>query len=487
MNCFIILPNQLFDIKYLKNYKDYKFFLIEEPLFFGDSRRVKNFSKLKLVLHRASMKFYFDYLKENKIDVEYVEFNELTKKSKGYSFLKKFEFVTIYDPVDHLFLDGLKKYVSKSKKELTIIDSPLFLLTRDDLDEYDKTKAKSKTFFHKHFYDWQLKKLDIPYISKSYDEENRKNIPKDLEIPKSIRDKNDNETVYVIEAKKYVNENFGKNYGNVEDYFFPVTHKTAKKWLTNFLKKRLIHFGDYQDAILKDNSFLFHSLLSSLINIGLLTPEYVLKKTIKYYENNKKKIKINNFEGFVRQLIGWREYERMLYQLYYEELVNSNYFGSKKKLNKKWYTGELNVLPIDDTIKKGFKNGYLHHIERLMVMLNFMVLAEIHPHEVYKWFMEFACDSYDWVMVGNVYGMGYFNTNTMRKPYISTSNYIRNMSDYKNDGNWNEIWDALFYKFLSDNKSKLKGGAAVYLRNLVHFEKKSAKEKKEILDKAKLV
>ena len=134
MNCFIILPNQLFDIKYLKNYKDYKFFLIEEPLFFGDSRRVKNFSKLKLVLHRASMKFYFDYLKENKIDVEYVEFNELTKKSKGYSFLKKFEFVTIYDPVDHLFLDDLEKYVSKSKKELTIIDSPLFLLTRDDLD-----------------------------------------------------------------------------------------------------------------------------------------------------------------------------------------------------------------------------------------------------------------------------------------------------------------------------------------------------------------
>ena len=480
--CFIILPNQLFEIKYLVNPKDYKFFIIEEPLFFGDKRRVKNFSKLKLVLHRASMKYYFDYLKKEKIDVEYIDY----KKIKNYSFIKECESVSMFDPVDHLFKKTFCQVLKKKKLELEIFDTPLFLLSLCDLDEYNDTKGKSKTFFHKHFYDWQLKKLDIPYISKSYDEENRKNIPKDLKIPSSIIKKNDNDSKYVKEAKNYVNENFKNNYGDVENYFFPVTHKTSAKWLSNFLKKRLLHFGDYQDAILKDNSFLFHSLLSSMINVGLLTPKQVLDKAIKYYEKNKKEIKINNFEGFVRQLIGWREYERMLYQLYYKELVSSNYFGSKKKLNKKWYTGELNIEPIDDTIKKAFTNGYLHHIERLMVMLNFMVLAEIHPDEVYKWFMEFACDSYDWVMVGNVYGMGYFNTNTMRKPYISTSNYIRNMSNYKNDGHWNEVWDAMFYKFLTDNKSKLKGGAAVYLRNLVHFEKKSPKEKKEIFQKIKI-
>ena len=194
-----------------------------------------------------------------------------------------------------------------------------------------------------------------------------------------------------------------------------------------------------------------------------------------------------DYEGFVRQLIGWREYERMLYVLDYENLISSNYFGNKKKLNKKWYTGETGLKPIDDTIIKAFKNGYLHHIERLMVMLNFMNLARIHPRQIYNWFMEFSCDSYDWVMVGNVYGMGYFSTNTMRKPYLSTSNYIRQMTDYKNDGHWNEIWDALFYKFLTDNKPKLKGGAAVYLRNLVHFEKKSSKEKKEIFESTKLI
>ncbi len=476
-NCLIILPNQLFEKKYLKKYKDCQIFLIEEPLLFGDKERIKNFSKLKLVLHRGSMKFYFDYLKKNKFDVEYVEY----KNVKKYDFTKKYDNINIFDPVDHLFLKRFKKNISK--KNLNIIDSPLFLLTLSDLDEYMKHRGKSKTFFHKHFYDWQLKKLNIPYISKSYDELNRNKIPKNFDIPKPVISKNDNQTKYVKEAKEYVDKNFKNNYGNTEEYFFPVTYKTSKKWLQHFLKNRLSNFGNYQDAIIKDESFLFHSLLSSLINIGLLTPKEVVDTTIEYYEKNKKEVKINNFEGFIRQIIGWREYERMLYQLYYDDLVKSNYFGNNKKINKKWYTGELGIEPIDDTIKKAFKTGYLHHIERLMVMLNFMVLARIKPIEIYNWFMEFACDSYDWVMIGNIYGMGYFNTNTMRKPYISTSNYIRNMSNYENDGHWNEVWDAMFYKFLIDNKSKLKGGAAFYLRNLAHFEKKSASEKKEIFNK----
>ena len=263
-------------------------------------------------------------------------------------------------------------------------------MTLSDLDEYMKQKGKSKTFFHKHFYDWQLKKLKIPYISKSYDEMNRNKIPKDFDIPKPVISKNDNNTKYVKEGKEYVDKNFKNNYGNVEDYFFPVTHKTSKKWLKHFLKNRLSNFGNYQDAIIKDESFLFHSLLSSLINIGLLTPQEVVDETIEYYEKNKKEVKINNFEGFIRQVIGWREYERMLYQLNYDDLVNSNYFGNNKKLTKKWYTGELGLEPIDNTIKRAFKTGYLHHIERLMVMLNFMVLVRIKPIEVYNWFMEFA-------------------------------------------------------------------------------------------------
>ena len=474
--CFLILPNQLFNKKYISKYKDCKFYIVEESLFFGDKERIKNFSKLKLTLHRGSMKYYFDYLKKNNFDVEYVDY----KQVKKYNFLKQFTNITIFEPADHLFLKRFKNLLLK-KQNLDIIDSPLFLLSLSDLDEYMIHKGKTKTFFHKNFYDWQLKKLNIPYIDKSYDDLNRNKIPKDLNLPKPVISKNDNNTKYVIEAKEYVNKHFKNNYGDTDEFYFPITHKTANKWLTHFLKNRLYNFGNFQDAIIKDESFLFHSLLAPLINIGLITPKQVIDTTVKYYEKNKKEIKINNFEGFIRQVIGWREYMRMLYQLAYDDLISSNVFGNDKKLTKKWYTGELGIEPIDDTIKKAFKTGYLHHIERLMVMLNFMVLARINPRDIYNWFMEFSCDSYDWVMIGNVYGMGYFNTTTMRKPYISTSNYIRNMSNYENDGHWNEIWDAMFYKFLIDNKPKLTGGAAFYLRNLAYFEKKSKSEKEEVL------
>lgn len=478
MNTFIILPNQLFDKKYLKKYKKSKFFILEDPVFFSDSKRIKNYSKLKLVLHRSSMKYYFDYLKNNKFKVEYIDF----KNIKKYNYLKDSEDITMFHPEDHLFQKRIETFAKKNKIEINYLDSPLFMLSRDDLDEYMEHRGKSKTFFHKHFYDWQLKKLDIPYIDKSYDELNRSSVPKNLDIPDTITKKNDNNTKYVIEAKEYVNKNFKNNYGDVDDFFYPITHKTAKKWLEDFVKERLSKFGTYQDAILKDEPFLFHSLLSSVINIGLITPKQVVDVTIKQYEKNKKEIKINNFEGFIRQVIGWREYMRMLYVLYYDELISSNYFDNKKKLNKKWYNGTLGIEPVDTAIKRGFKYGYLHHIERLMVMLNFMGLARIHPDDIYKWFMEFAIDSYDWVMIGNVYGMGYHNTNIMRKPYLSTSNYIKKMSNYKADGKWDKTWDAMFYKFLTDNKNKLKGGAAVYLRNLVYFEKKSKKEQKEIFD-----
>ncbi len=493
MNYFLIFPHNLFPKKQLLKFipkdldvKDLRFLIIEDPLFFGDKERIKNFTKLKLVLHRASMKYYEDYLDDEikPKSVKYIEYND----AKKYSYLKKLkkeDNIYMFDPCDHL----LVKRITKIKKP-NILDTPLFLLSNDNMKEYEKEKGKSKTFFHKHFYEWQLKNdpggIKVPYIKKSYDEENRKPPGKQLKVPTFIGDKvNDNDSKYVKEAKKYVDKNFKSNYGDVENFFFPITHKTSNKWLKDFVKVRLKNFGTYQDAILQNEPFMFHSLLSSMINIGLLPPSEVLEEVINYYEKNKKEVKINNYEGFVRQLIGWREYERMLYVLDYDNLTSSNYFGNKKRLNSKWYTGDTGLKPVDDTIKKAFKNGYLHHIERLMVMLNIMNLARFHPRQIYNWFMEFACDSYDWVMVGNVYGMGYFATNTMRKPYLSTSNYIRQMTDYKNDDHWNEVWDALFYKFLTDNKSKLKGGAAVYLRNLVHFEKKSSKEKKEIFDKIK--
>jgi deoxyribodipyrimidine photolyase-related protein len=293
---------------------------------------------------------------------------------------------------------------------------------------------------------WSKKQLDIIPDIKSQDKENRNKLPENVKIPK-IPSNNVDEK-YAKEGIKFVKKYFDKNYGNTEDFMFPLTHTTAKKWLMFFIKNKIVNFGKYQDAISQKNNTLFHSLLSTSINIGLLQPNEIIDELLKY-----KGIPLNSLEGFIRQLF-WREYQRYCYNYY--DFSDKNYFGNKKKLNKAWYDGTTGILPIDNCIKTAFDTGYLHHIERLMVMGNFMNLYGIHPKEGFRWFMEFSCDSYEWVMHQNVYDMVFCVTGgkTMRRPYISSSNYILKMSDYKKD-DWCDEWDKLYQDFLKKNKKKL--------------------------------
>ena len=333
----------------MKRYKQMKTFLIEDSLYFGDKNRVKKFNKKKIILHRASMKYYYDYLtKEGFSNITYIDYN---KNKTSYSFLKPFTNIHLYDPVDHLLVQRLH---SLNKKLIVNEETPMFMLTQSDTDEYLKEVKSKNKFFHKHFYEWQLKKHKIPFIKRSYDIENRASIPSSEQIP-SVNDiigSNDNDTQYVKDAIKYVNKHCKTYYGNTSHFFYPVTHKTAKKWVDKFIKSRLCKFGTYQDAITEKHPFLFHSMLSACMNIGLITPKDVTTSVIEYYKKNKSKVKINNFEGFIRQIIGWREYMRLVYVHKYESLVSSNFFNNKKKLDKRWYSGSLGVHPVDMTIKR---------------------------------------------------------------------------------------------------------------------------------------
>lgn len=254
----------------------------------------------------------------------------------------------------------------------------------------------------------------------------------------------------------------------------PVSHKESKKWLDLFLNKKIIYFGDYQDAIVKDESFLFHSLLSPMINTGLLTPEYVISRTLEFIDSNN--IPLNSVEGFIRQIIGWREFIRGIYLLDGVKQRNSNFWNNKRKMPKSFYNGTTGIEPIDNTIKKLLATGYNHHIERLMILGNFMLLCEIHPTEVYNWFMEMYIDAYDWVMVPNVYGMSQFADGGLMstKPYISSSNYVKKMSDYKN-GDWTTIWDALFWNFVNKHHQYFANNNRTVLiaRNLEKMDKDS--------------
>jgi deoxyribodipyrimidine photolyase-related protein len=426
---FYILPTQLFKLKYLnkldKEYNYNKIIIWEHPYYFT---RYK-FNKKKLILHRASMKYYYDLLIDNDYNVSYINFNndhDTTNKK-----------IHMFDPID--------KIVKKVGKNIILHESPNFLLTKLDYQEYRNNTDK---FFFHFFYTWCKKKVNIIPNVKSKDKENRKTIQSNIKIPKVPSNKNDEG--YIKPAISYINKHFKSNYGDTADFIYPVTHKTANSWLNSFFSNKFKNFGDYQDAIVEGENFLFHSLLSTSINIGLLNPTDIINKSKKW----KNKVPINSYEGYIRQLF-WREYQRYTY-IYSD--FNSNYFGNKKKLTKSWYIGTLGINPVDDAIKRGFKYGYLHHIERLMVVGNYMNLSGIAPKEGFKWFMEFSCDSYDWVMHQNVLDMVFFvngnNNQTMRKPYISSSNYILKMSNYKKD-KWSDEWDKLYYNFLVKNKKKL--------------------------------
>jgi deoxyribodipyrimidine photolyase-related protein len=431
----LILPHQLFNIKYLKEYKDYDIYLYEHPQYFKKYK----FNKKKLILHRASMKYYYDLLKDNDFKVRYFEYNEKPILNE----------YTIFDPIDEF----TGKYKLPGKPN--IIETPNFLLTKV---QYAKYREKTDKYLFTNFYMWSKKELDLYPNLKSKDKFNREQFKKDLNIPKLPKTSN---LKYIESAKKYVNKNFPKNYGNTDDFIYPIDHKTAKKWMIDFFKKRLKFFGPYQDFVQEGENYMFHSVLSSSINIGLLNPSEIVNELEKYKKNPKIQVNINSFEGYLRQLF-WREYQRYTY-IYVGYLKNGklkyNYFGNRKKLNKDWYYGNLGIKPIDDMIKDGFNTGYLHHIGRLMFVGNFMNLSGISPMEGFKWFMEFSIDSYEWVMCQNVFDMVFFCTGgmTMRKPYATSSNYVLKMSSYKysKDKEWADEWDELYNNFMKKNKEKL--------------------------------
>jgi deoxyribodipyrimidine photolyase-related protein len=307
---------------------------------------------------------------------------------------------------------------------------------------------------------------------------NRKKFPKNKQTP--ILDYSKIKSFHYLNSKKYVEINFGNNLGEIsENQLYPTDYKSANIWFKNFLISRFEEFGIYEDAVLIKESIINHSILSPLLNSGLLNPKEVLKTTIDFYKKNN--IPINSAEGFIRQIIGWREFIRGVYFSKGSEERTKNYWGFKRKIPNSFYDGTTGIDPVDDTIKKVNKTGYANHIERLMILGNFMVLCEFDPDDVYRWFMELFIDSYDWVMVPNVYGMSQYADGGLMstKPYISSSNYIIKMSDYKK-GEWSEIWDGLFWSFM--DKQRVFFSKNPRMRMLISsFDKMNSLKKEKLL------
>lgn len=228
--------------------------------------------------------------------------------------------------------------------------------------------------------------------------------------------------------------------------------RRALIWLQDFLNKRFENFGPYEDAIPKDSDFVFHSVLTPYLNCGLLTPQEVIQATLMHAQ--KKKVPLASTEGFIRQIIGWREFIRGIYQNFSEQQDTRNFFNHEKKLTPHWYKGDTGIAPLDQSIQKVLRLGYSHHIERLMVVGSLMLLLEIDPREAHRWFMEMYIDSSDWVMGPNVYGMALFSDGGIfaTKPYFCGSNYYRKMGGYKPSESWCDAVDGLYWGFVEKHK-----------------------------------
>lgn len=441
----LVFPHQLFpDVPQTLPASD--MFWVEDPLFFQQYR----FHRQKLMLHRASMKWHFDRTVVPKGSRKhYVDASSLRSSGDLIPILQShgIQQAYMFDPEDDYLSRRLGAAMRKAGIPLVVHPSPNFLTPVAEIDRW--TEGKKKYFFT-NFYIDQRNRLRLlldengkPVGGKwSFDTENRKKLPKGIKLPDIAFPK---ANAYSKEAQEYVRQNFPNAIGEDRELLYPHHEADALLWLQKFLDERFALFGDFEDAIDRNESVLFHSVLTPMLNIGLLSPEQIVEETLK----RQSQVPMNSLEGFIRQVIGWREYMRLVYRKLGRKQRTRNYWEHHRPMPNAFYDGTSGIEPVDVVIQRTLRTGYCHHIERLMVLGNFMLLCEIDPDAIYQWFMELFIDSYDWVMVPNVYGMSQHADGGMitTKPYISGSAYVLKMSNFKK-GDWCEVWDGLYWRFM---------------------------------------
>jgi deoxyribodipyrimidine photolyase-related protein len=455
---FLILGDNLFPLDQVAFSKKTPLLMIEDHGLCTHYR----YHKHKIIFFLSSMREYARQLSKARYSITYLDAeHDLFKKpfvKKLDWFLKenkKVSQIETYQINDSFFRKIMDEFVKKNALKWVEHPSPMFLTPPDLFKDYIK---KGKRPFMMTFYQRQRKQLNLLLDKKgepvggrwSFDTENRKKYPKNIMLPLPPKPQSSD---VIKKVSQQVDRHFKTHPGLAEQFWLPTTRSQAQDVLKDFVKNKFQNFGPYEDAIRSDDVFGYHSQLSMLINNGLLTPNEVIDYVIIEFE--RKNLPIESVEGFVRQVVGWREFMKGIYDHFEQKMWEDNYWGHMRSFTLSWYEGATGLPPLDDSIRKLQQYGYAHHIERLMVQSNIMLLCEIHPREVYRWFMEMYVDSADWVMMGNVFGMGQMSEGGIfaTKPYICGSNYLLKMSDYKK-ADWCDTLDGLYWRFIDKHKNK---------------------------------
>lgn len=419
----------------------------------------------KIALLFSAMRHFAEELKDKGFEVDYIKLDDRGNTQHFDTELKRA--IKRHKP-QHVLLTHPGEYrVLKLLEPLcTIIDDDRFMCSLADFNAWAKDKKQLRMEF---FYREMRKQHDIlmdgskPMGDRwNFDQENRYKLKSGTDIPKQSISKPDAITAEVIEL---VSSEFSNHFGELEPFTFAVTRRGALSVLNKFINERLAYFGDYQDAMLEGEPWLYHSHISFYLNCGLLLPAECIDAAVEAY--HQKIAPLNSVEGFVRQILGWREYVRGIYWLMMPKYQSANFFNAQRQLPEFFWTANTEMNCLKQCISDTKTHAYAHHIQRLMVIGNFTLLTGIDPKLVNEWYLIVYADAYEWVELPNVTGMILFADGGLlaSKPYAASGAYINKMSDYckkchfkvsQKNGETACPFNYLYWNFLIKNKAKLK-------------------------------
>ncbi|MDA9243450.1 cryptochrome/photolyase family protein [Amylibacter sp.] len=440
--------------------------------------------KKKIAFLFSAMRHFSKFLEESNFKLKYVKYDDVNNSGSLFGEVKKatdinnYKKIIVTKPNEFRLYSEILEWENKLNIHVEIRDDDRFLCTTDEFNTWANDRKQLRMEF---FYRNMRRKYNIlmdgdePIGGQwNYDSENRKPPKNGLKIPDSYSNKPDEITKDVI---KLVDQNFKDHFGDLLPFNFAVTRHQALIVLDEFIDKRLGMFGDFQDAMIEGEPWMFHSHISFYLNCGLLIPLECIKAVESAFYDNR--APLNAVEGFIRQVLGWREYIRGVYWYKMPEYKSENFLEASRKLPEFYWTGKTNMNCLKQCITETKENSYAHHIQRLMVLGNFVLLTGIKPDEVNNWYLAVYSDAYEWVELPNVTGMILYADGGVlaSKPYAASGAYINRMSNYckschykvsSKNGEDACPFNYLYWDFLIRNENKLRNNPRMGLiyRNL---------------------
>tara|TARA_B110000116_G_scaffold62068_1_gene53132 strand:- start:991 stop:2523 length:1533 start_codon:yes stop_codon:yes gene_type:complete len=455
----------------------------------------------KVIGFFAAMRNFSQELKNAHYPVIYLNIND-TKNTQNLvenlsiliaeNKIEKFEYLS---PDEYRLDEQLKNYCTSLNIKSEEFSTEHFYTEREDLKTFFKGK---KTFLMENFYRNMRKKHQILMVDKqpeggkwNYDASNRKKWKGDALIPPEINFDNNVEKIFSDIKKAGI-----KTIGQINPTYFeyPISRKQALVQLAYFCEHLLVHFGDYQDAMHTDKIYLFHSRISFAMNTKIISPKEVIESVLETYRRQEDDIDISQVEGFIRQILGWREYMRGMYWMLMPDYKKENFLDNKNKLPDFFWTGKTKMNCLKNAINNSLENGYAHHIQRLMITGNFALLTQIHPDEIDAWYLGIYVDAIEWVQLPNTRGMSQFadGGKIATKPYVSSGSYIGKMSNYCDACVYKKTkkfeddacpFNTLYWNFLDEKQEKLSSNFRMKMMYSL-LNKMSSEDRSKIKEKA---